>query len=86
MRQRKGKRYHSDCITSTVKFGGGKIQGWGCMSTNVVGSLKVVDGRLDSAKYVRLISNSLKDDGRRLCGEDFLFQQDEQPVTLLEGQ
>ena len=49
---------------------------WGCMSTNGVGSLKVVDGRLDSAKYVGLISNSLKDNGRRLYGENFLFQQD----------
>ena len=76
VRRRKGERYHPDCINSTVKFGGAKIQVWGCMASTGVGSLKVVNDRLNSQKYVELISDTLEEDGRRLCGEHYVFQQD----------
>lgn len=49
---------------------------WGCMASAGVGSLKVVDGTLNSAKYIEVISDTLKADGRMLCGEDYVFQQD----------
>ena len=76
VRRRKGERYNQDCINPTVKHGGGKIQVWGCMSANGVGSLKVVNGRLDAKAYVRLICRDLKNDGIKLCGNNFIFQQD----------
>lgn len=40
-----------------------------------VGALKVDEGTLDAAKYARLISNTLKENAHRLCGDDFIFQQ-----------
>ena len=79
VRRRKNERYHPDCINSTVKHGGGKLQVWGCMATNGVGTLKVVKGRLNAAAYVQLICHTLKEDGRRLCGNNFIFQQDGAP-------
>ena len=35
--------------------------------------MKVVDGRPDAyhGKHIQLISGTLKNDGKRLCGEDF---------------
>ena len=41
-----------------------------------VGSLKVVNGQLDASAYVRLICRTLEKDGKKLCGRDFIFQQD----------
>ena len=49
VRRRVGERYHLDCIVPTAMNGGGKIQVWGCMAASGVGSLKVVNGRLDAS-------------------------------------
>ena len=79
VRRRKGEKYHPDCVVPTVKHGGGKIQVWGCMSASGVGTLKVVNGRLNAAAYVRLICRTLEEDGNRLGGDNFIFQQDGAP-------
>ena len=44
-----------------------------------VGTLKVVNGRLDAKRYVRLICRTLLKDGKKLCGRDFVSQQDGAP-------
>lgn len=49
VRRRKGEKYHHECVVSTVKHGGGKVMVWGCMAAGGVGTLKVVDGRLNAA-------------------------------------
>ena len=36
VRRKKNERYHPDCLNSTVKHGGGKLQVWGCMAANGV--------------------------------------------------
>ena len=79
VRRREGERFNQDCLVPTIKYGGCKVQVWGCMTASGVGTLKIVNGRLDAAAYVRLICNSLKDDGEKLCGPDFIFQQDGVP-------
>ena len=66
VRRRAGERFHPDCIVPTVKHGGGSIQVWGCMSRDGVGTLLVVQGRLNSSAYIDLISPTLKDDGEKL--------------------
>ena len=84
--KRKNGRYHPDYINSTVKHDGGKLQVWGCMAANGVGTLNVVKGRLDTSAYVQLICHTLKEDGRRLCGNTFIFQQEEQVEIPLAAQ
>ncbi len=42
------------------------------MSAKGVGSLKVVNGRLDAKAYIRLICRDLKNDGIKLCGNNFI--------------
>ena len=64
----------TECLVSTVKHGDGK-----CMAASGVGTLKIVNGRLDAKRCARLICRALRKDDRKLCGRDFVFQQDGAP-------
>ena len=44
VRRRKGERLINDCISSTVKHGGGNIMVWGSMSGTGLGGLVKIDG------------------------------------------
>ena len=79
VRRRPNERYNPECVVSTMKHGSGKVHVWGCMSQRGVGTIKVVEGRLDSKAYIKVISGSIKTDGRRLGGNNFIFQQDGAP-------
>ncbi len=46
------------------------------MCRDGVGSLHVVEGRLNARAYIDLILQTLKEDGEKIIGEDFIFQQD----------
>ena len=81
VRSRVRELYHPHCIVPTVKDGGGKIQVWRCMAASGVGSLEVVNGRLDASACITLICCNLEKDGKKLCGRDFIFQQDGLHVT-----
>jgi hypothetical protein len=46
-------------VQGTVKFGGGNIMVWGCMSWNGVGELAEIEGRMDADQYVDILDNHL---------------------------
>ena len=46
------------------------------MSRDGVGTLQVVQGRLNAEAYIQLISPTLKHDGEKLIGPNFIFQHD----------
>ena len=79
VRRRQGERFLEECIVPTVKHGGGKIMVWGTMARSGVGSLTVVDGRLNSEAYIKIIKKYVKKDGKNLIGRRFTFQQDGAP-------
>ena len=79
VRKRVGEQYHPDYIVPTANNRGRKIQVWGCIAASGVGSLKVVNGHLDTSAYIRLICRTLEKDGKKLWGRDFIFQQDGAP-------
>lgn len=79
MRTRPGERFSEECIVLTVKHGGGKVMVWGTMAQSGVGSLTVVEGRLNSEAYIKLIKKYVKKDARQLIGRRFTFQQDGAP-------
>jgi hypothetical protein len=48
-------------LTPTVKFGGGSVMVWGCFSYHGVGKHVFIDGKMDAAKYVDILSNNLEE-------------------------
>jgi len=46
-------------VQSTVKFGGGNIMVWGCMSWEGVGRLAEVEGKMDADQYVDILKENL---------------------------
>jgi len=65
----------------TVKFGGGNIMVWGCMSAAGVGQLIEVEGKMDAEQYVGILGDgvlkSFEDLG--LDVNTAIFQQDNDP-------
>ena len=68
-------------VERTVRFGGGTIMIWGCMTWERVGYAAKIDSRMDSDLYLQILKeellNSLKHYG--LNPPDIIFQQDNDP-------
>lgn len=79
VRRRKGERFLAECVVPTVKHGGGKVMVWGTMARSGIGSLTIVDGRLNSEAYIKIIKKYVRKDARKLIGRRFTFQQDGAP-------
>jgi len=59
IRRTKLERFHPDCIAPTVKHGGGSLMVWACFRWNKLGPIIVVDGTMDSRKYIDILENQL---------------------------
>ena len=53
--RRVNEKYHSKCINSTVKFGGGSVMFWGCFCWWGVGPLVEIKGNMNSDSYVNVL-------------------------------
>ena len=49
-RRRVGETYDSNCVVPTVKFGGGSVMVWSCMSSVGPGILSTCKDRMNSNK------------------------------------
>jgi transposase len=80
--RRKGERYKTECLVSTVKHGGGKIQVWGCFTYFGSGPMYWVKGIMDGPKYRQILKTHMvphlngieKKEGIKL-----IFQHDNDP-------
>jgi hypothetical protein len=54
-----GEAYNQNCIQPTVKFEGGSVMFWGCFGWYGVEPLVVVEGNMDSNKYINILANHL---------------------------
>ncbi|KAE8179347.1 hypothetical protein CF328_g9509 [Tilletia controversa] len=46
-------------ITPTVKFGGGNIMVWGCMTWSGPGKIELVQGRMNAQQYTEILTKNL---------------------------
>jgi transposase len=68
-------------IQGTVKFGGGSLMMWGCMTAKGVGYACRIDGRMDAQLYASILSDELIQTLQyyELDREEIVFQQDNDP-------
>lgn len=67
-------------LVPSVKYGGGNVLVWGCMSGAGVGNLVFIEGIMDKWKYLTILKENLKQSAEKLgLGRDWVFQQDNDP-------
>ena len=68
-------------VEGTVKFGGGSMMIWGCMTWNGVGYATKIDGRMDGDLYLQILKDELQESLQYygLNPPDVIFQQDNDP-------
>ena len=79
VRRRTGERLIDDCISPTVKHGGGNIMVWGSISGGGVGDLLKIGGIMDKKVYHNILVRHAVPSGPRLIGDNFVFQEDNDP-------
>src|SRR6266566_3102842 len=57
--KRPGEKLSDKLVEGTVKFGGGSIMIWGCMTWKGVGYAAKIDGRMDSDLYLQILKDDL---------------------------
>ncbi|SPO27489.1 related to transposase [Ustilago trichophora] len=73
----------SNIIQPTLKFGGGSIMVWGCMTWAGVGNMTVIEGIMTSDVYIKILEDNLVPTMEALCVfsdiDNMIFQQDGDP-------
>lgn len=78
IRRRVGEDYLPECVQSTVKFGGGSVMVWGCITCDGVGPMTKVDGRMNAKDYIGLLEKTLVPFMASM-GPEYSFQHDNAP-------
>ncbi|GFY23372.1 transposable element Tc1 transposase [Trichonephila clavipes] len=75
--QKQGTALEKKSLVPTVTQGGGDVMVWGCMGANGVGRLNFIDSTLN---HINILKENLKQSAQDLYpGDDFCFQQDNNP-------
>lgn len=79
VRRRSGEEFHPQCLKKTIKFPQ-KIMVWGAISIHGTSRLHVVEGTMNSEKYIRVLETRLLPQIRDWFGDSqWIFQQDSAP-------
>ena len=76
MRCKKNEKTLEECLTPSVKHGGGNVMFWGSFGGSKVGDLYRVKGTLKKPRCHPILQRHAIPCGRRLIGANFLLQQD----------
>ena len=78
VRRRIGEEFKAECVTPTVKHGGGKIMIWGCFSIHGTGKLKRIIGNMNGAMYREILKTYMTPHMQTLP-RGTIFQHDNDP-------
>ena len=76
--RRPGERYHKECLMASVKHDK-KINVWGCFTIDGVGDFHKINGIMEQQQYKQILIHHAIPSGKRLAGNGFIFQQDNDP-------
>ena len=79
VRRRVGKRMGPQCVTPTVKHGGGRVMIWGSFAGSRVGDLHRVTGTLNQKGDHSILKRHAIPSGLRLVRQGFILLQDNDP-------
>jgi DDE superfamily endonuclease/Transposase len=79
--KKKGEALNDQLVEGTLRFGGGSLMMWGCMTWEGVGYGCKIDGRMDAELYTQILEDELQQSleywGKGVA--DVIFQQDNDP-------
>ena len=79
VRRRVDERIVPECVTPTVKHGGGSVMIWGYFAGSRVADLHRVTGTLNQKGYHSSLQHHAIPSGLRLVDQGFILQQDNDP-------
>ncbi|GBM89803.1 Transposable element Tc1 transposase [Araneus ventricosus] len=78
--EEKNEELNPKNLIGTVKYGGGGVPVWGCMSASELGNLVFIDGMMNHDLYLNILRDNLKLSAENLgIGNNFVFHQDNDP-------
>jgi transposase len=79
--KRPGEGLSDRLVEGTLKFGGGSLMMWGCMTWDGPGIATRIDGRMNGELYLSILEEELQESIRfyGLEPTDIIFQQDNDP-------
>ncbi|GBO07556.1 hypothetical protein AVEN_2461-1, partial [Araneus ventricosus] len=78
--RRKNEELNPKNLVGTVKYGGGGVLVWGCMSASGLSDLVFIDDIMNHAPYLNILRDNLKLSAQNVgIGNNFVFYQDNDP-------
>lgn len=79
VRRKKGDRLKLKNIRPTVKFGGGNIMVWACISSKGTGNLVFIEDTMNAIGYRTILVNNLIKSAKKMKLKNFYFMHDNDP-------
>ena len=79
VRFKPGEKYNLKNLQPTIKFGGGKIMLWGCISSKGVGRIVFIKENMRSENYKTILADNLQQSADEMDLKNFIFMQDNDP-------
>lgn len=78
--RRQNEALNKENLSPTVKYGGGSVMVWGCISSSGVGELVFIEGIMDHKMYLALLKDNLPKSALTMnVSETYKFYQDNDP-------